>query len=80
MHKYRLGEEPVDDFSAYTAEERLAMTWQMTKDAWASAGLPMPNYSRSEMPVRVIRRRPAKSAECVEEVGASAAEDAGDEQ
>ena len=46
VRKYRLGEEPVDDFSAYTSEERLAMTWQMTKDAWASAGLSMPSYCR----------------------------------
>ena len=66
VRKFRLGEEPVDDFSAYTVEERLAMTWQMTCDAWASAGLPMPTYSRNEMPIRVIRK---KSAGDVEEQG-----------
>ena len=59
VRKFQLGEEPPDDFSAYTVEERLAMTWRMTLDAWASAGLPLPDYSRSEMPVRVLRR-PAK--------------------
>lgn len=63
VRKYRLGEEPVDDLSAFTVEERLAMTWQMTTDAWASAGLPMPSYSRSEMPIRVIRKLPARNAE-----------------
>ena len=56
VRKFRLGEEPPDDFSAYTVEERLAMTWRMTLDAWASAGLPLPQYSRNEMPVRVMYR------------------------
>ena len=56
VRKFKLGEEPPDDFSAYTVEERLAMTWRMTLDAWASAGLPLPEYSRSEMPVRVMYR------------------------
>lgn len=68
VRKYRLGEEPVDDFSAYTVEERLAMTWRMTSDAWASAGLPMPSYSRAETPVRVIRKSPARNPEGAEGV------------
>ena len=55
VRKFRLGEEPVDDFSAYTPGERMMMVEQMTNDAWASAGLPMPQYSRREMPVRIIR-------------------------
>lgn len=56
VRKFRLGEEPADDFSAYTAGERMMMVWQLTCDAWASAGRPMPRYSRREMPVRIIRR------------------------
>lgn len=56
VRKFRLGEEPPDDFSAYTVAERLAMTWQMTLDAWASAGRPLPSYSRRDMPVRVLRK------------------------
>ena len=63
VRKFRLDEEPVDDFSTYTVEERLAMTWQMTCDAWASAGLPMPAYSRNEMPIRVIRKTSAGDVE-----------------
>ena len=63
MRRFRLGEEPVDDFSTYTVEERLAITWQMTCDAWARAGLPMPTYSRREMPIRVIRKRSAGDVE-----------------
>lgn len=56
VRKFRLGEEPVDDYSAYTAGERMMMVEQMTNDAWASAGLPLPQYSRREMPVRIIRK------------------------
>ena len=56
VRKFRLGEEPAEDFSAYTVAERLAMTWRMTCDAWASAGQPLPSYTRQEMPVRVLRR------------------------
>ena len=56
VRKFRLGEEPVDDYSAYTAGERMMMVERMTNDAWASAGRPIPRYSRREMPVRVIRK------------------------
>ena len=56
VRKFRLGEEPADDFTACTVAERLAMTWQMTRDAWASAGRPLPSYSRRDMPVRVLRK------------------------
>ena len=62
VRKFRLGEEPVDDFSACTAGERMMMVEQLSKDAWASAGLPMPRYSRREMPVRIIRK-PASGAD-----------------
>ena len=56
VRKFRLGKEPVDDFSAYTMAERMMMVEQLSNDAWASAGLPMPRYSRREMPVRIIRK------------------------
>ena len=46
----------MDDFSACTVGERVMMVEQMSRDAWASAGLPMPRYSRREMPVRIIRK------------------------
>ena len=58
VRKFRLGEEPVDDFSACTVAERMMMVWPMTCDAWASAGRPMPGYSRREMPVRLVREAP----------------------
>lgn len=53
---YRLGEEPEDDLSATTTpEERLAMLWELSLDAWALAGRQLPEYSRAETPVRIIR-------------------------
>lgn len=51
---YRLGEEPRDDLSGSTsAEQRLAMVWELTLDAWALAGLPISTYARHETPVSV---------------------------
>jgi hypothetical protein len=48
-------QDPVeDDLSATTTlQERLAMVWRLTLDAWASSGRPIPSYSRSDMPGRV---------------------------
>lgn len=54
---FRLGEEPGDDLSGVTtADERLAMMWPLTVEAWRIAGLPIPEYPREETPVRVTRR------------------------
>jgi hypothetical protein len=53
---YRLGEEPEDDLSeTSTPEQRLAMIWELSLDAWTLSGRPYPEYSRAEIPVRVIR-------------------------
>ena len=55
---YRLGEEPGEDLSdTTTATERLGMVWQLTQDAWASSGQPIPDYPREKAPIRVIRRQ-----------------------
>ncbi len=54
---YRLGEEPSDDLSAITtADQRLAMVWELSARMWALTGKPLASYTRAEMPVRVIRR------------------------
>lgn len=53
---FRLGDEPSDDLTdSTTPEERLAMMWPLALDAWATAGRPLPAYSRDEMPGRVLR-------------------------
>lgn len=61
---YRLGEEPGDDLSATTtAEERIAMVWPLTLEAWRVAGLEIPTYERSEAPIRIIRPFPPRKPE-----------------
>lgn len=47
-----------DDLSASTtAAERLLLVADLTREAWALSKREMPDYPRSELPVRVIRRR-----------------------
>lgn len=56
MRVYRLGEEPSDRIDReMTAEERMALVWQLTVEAWALAGREFPSYQRHEVPVRVVR-------------------------
>jgi hypothetical protein len=58
IRKYRLGEEPSDDLrNSTTAEERLQMMWQLAVDAWNLTGRPIPDYNRSEAPVRKLQRK-----------------------
>jgi hypothetical protein len=59
IRAFPLGQEPPDDLSALTPSERVALVWQLTQDAWASMGAEIPQYTRSEMPGKVIRRRGA---------------------
>lgn len=61
-----LGEEPRDPLDrSTTAEERLAMVWTLTVEAWALSGRPMPAYPRTATPIRLCqldRRRPETPA------------------
>jgi hypothetical protein len=58
IRKFSLGNEPSDDLSAETtAEERLAMMWDLARRAWLLSGQPLPDYDRSSAPGRVIRTR-----------------------
>jgi hypothetical protein len=60
VHKYRLGAEPSDDLRASTsAEQRLAMVWQLTLEAWALTGKPLPTYERRNAPVTKSVRKPS---------------------
>ncbi len=38
-----------------TVEERLALVEILTRESWALAGLPLPRYARSRMPIRIAR-------------------------
>ncbi|MDP9177664.1 MAG: hypothetical protein M3O61_08295 [Gemmatimonadota bacterium] len=52
---FQLGAEPAEDLSATTTpSERLAMVGRLSEDAWLLAGLPMPGYSRQQIPVRRV--------------------------
>jgi hypothetical protein len=50
-----LHDRPADNLAATTtAEERVAMIWQLTLDAWALAGRPIAEYRRDQAPVRIV--------------------------
>ena len=57
VRKFKLGEEDdSDDYSRFTPSERVAMVWEITKDAWAFKD---PNWRESEFRrdvVRIVRR------------------------
>jgi hypothetical protein len=54
VRRFRLGEEPGDDLSAFTTPlERLAMMEGLAREAWALTGRPLPDYRRADAPVRV---------------------------
>ena len=53
----RLTDRQVDDLSeSTTAEERIAMVAVLSERMWEITGHPLPTYSRSTMPVRIVRR------------------------
>jgi hypothetical protein len=56
VRRFRLGEEPGDDLSAQTtAEQRLAMMWELALSAWQLSGRQLPSYERASAPGCVIR-------------------------
>jgi hypothetical protein len=59
-------EEPGDHLDqSTTPEERLALVWTLTLEAWTLSGRPMPTYPRTAAPVRLCRldqRRPETPA------------------
>lgn len=53
---FRLGEEPGDDLSDTTTPgQRLEMVWTLRDRMWELTGQPIPTYSRSEIPIKIIR-------------------------
>jgi len=51
IRKTRLGDE--DELSLLSTtqpDERLAMMWQLTLDAWAASGRKIPDYPRDQTP------------------------------
>jgi len=57
IRKYALGEEPaVDPLDRSTVDERLASMWPLARAAYRLAGVPLPTYSRAQMPGIMIRK------------------------
>jgi len=57
VKRHGLTESTTDDLSQETTvEQRIAMVWRLTLDAWASMGTPLPTYSRAETPTKMVRR------------------------
>ncbi len=57
---YRLTDQPSDDLSeTTTAQERLAMVWPLTVEAWSLTGVAIPDYDRRDVPIRIKRVRSA---------------------
>ncbi|MFO0601195.1 MAG: hypothetical protein U0228_38150 [Myxococcaceae bacterium] len=47
--------DAVDLRATTTMDERFAMVWRLTLDAWALSGKPMPSYTRATMPIHITR-------------------------
>jgi hypothetical protein len=58
IRKLRLGEEElVDPRDTSTVDERLALVWQLTREAWSFQGREIPDYERRDAPGVVLRPR-----------------------
>jgi len=56
IRRFERHRQPADDLSRTTTPaERIAIVWQLTLDAWAMSGEPLPDYTRDRMPGRLIR-------------------------
>jgi hypothetical protein len=55
IRAFRLGAEPCDDLSDSTsAAERLGMMEPLALEAWSLTGQPLPEYTRSQTPIRAL--------------------------
>ena len=53
VRRFTLGEEPVENLRATTtANERLEMLAELSAQAYALSGKPLPTYERAETPIR----------------------------
>lgn len=51
----QLGDDDETILHDTTPEQRIGMMWELVVQAWAVAGIPIPDYERHEMPVRITR-------------------------
>ena len=58
IRKIALEEEGADDpRDASTVDDRVALVWKLTREAWSLQGRELPSYPRSEAPGRILRPR-----------------------
>lgn len=58
IRKLALGEEElVDPRDTSTVDERIALVWRLTREAWSFQGREIPDYDRRQAPGTVVRRR-----------------------
>lgn len=64
VRRFRLGEEPleVDLGMPTTVEERLALVWTLTREAWAPGVREIPTYARADAPIAKRRLTDAAPA------------------
>lgn len=63
MRVFKLGEEPSDDDDGLTPDQRVALVWGLTVDAWLAKHRRLPTYKRADMPTRLFRRgRPSRTS------------------
>jgi hypothetical protein len=55
IRKYKLGEEPPDDLSHLSPDERVSLLFDLSISAWLLAGNELPRLPRSQWPGVVIR-------------------------
>jgi hypothetical protein len=54
VQRYSLGSER-DDLVEVSATERIAMMWPLALEAWELGGLSIPEYTRANIPSRILR-------------------------
>ncbi len=47
---------PHEDTDVVRGEEALSLVTRLTREGWSLAGLPFPEYERTSIPVRFVRR------------------------
>jgi hypothetical protein len=57
IRRFPLGAEPSEDLSEFTTpEERLVILAELSSRMWELTGRTIPLYSRSQLPVSIVRR------------------------
>jgi hypothetical protein len=56
LHRTRLRRRELE-LDPVAGAAAVALVAQLTRESWAEAGLPLPTYTRAEVPIRFVPRR-----------------------